>query len=142
MVVAMWKTVYFSLGLMFIGTAMAQGPCSGDGPNGHAGQIACEIKISQRISAEVDRTFADLMKANDRFNKIPGTKPNLFTDWLKSDQAAWRNFTTKDCELQGEVTMGTAGADIEQACLKDAYEKRIQVLHQMADYLGPLSPSL
>jgi uncharacterized protein YecT (DUF1311 family) len=116
--------------------AIARPTCDSKGFNSHSDQIACEIRQSQQRSQEVDRAFADLMSANDHFNRIPGTKPNIFTEWLKSDQVQWRAFTSKDCELQGEVTMGTAGSDVVQQCLQEAYTQRIQVLHQMAQLLG------
>ena len=77
------------------------------------------------------------MAANARFEKIPGTAPNLFTKTLRYDQKQWSVWVAEDCKLQGAVTMGTGGADIEQGCLQDAYSQRIKVLQQIIQALSP-----
>jgi hypothetical protein len=128
------RSVYIVCGLAFSGLATAQSTCDTE-TNSHSDQIACEIKQSQQRSQDVDHAFADLMATNTRFNHLPGTKSDLFTKWLTSDQAQWRAFTAQDCSLQGEVSLGTAASDIEQQCLQDAYAHRIEVLRQMANIL-------
>lgn len=103
----------------------------------HAEQIACEIHQTQFVSREVDAAFANVKVANARFEKIPGTKPGLFTSWIDDDQKQWRAWIAEDCRLQGEVTMGTAGADVTQECLQDGYLQRIRSLNQLARTLDP-----
>jgi hypothetical protein len=133
----MWtRSILLVCSVAFCETAAAAAACDSQDFNSHSDQTACEIQQNQRISQDVDRAFDHLMAANDRFNRIPGTKRDLFTAWLKSDQARWRAFTTQDCALQGGVTMGTAGSDVEQQCLQDAYRLRIAVLRQMAQTLN------
>jgi uncharacterized protein YecT (DUF1311 family) len=132
----MWtRSISFSGTMIMVGLAAAKSPCDSNQFNSHIDQMACEIRLSQQRLRDVDRAFAELMKANGRFIHNGGM-PNLFTDDLKSNQAEWRAFTSKDCALQGAVSMGTAASNIEQQCLQDAYAHRIRALHQMASLLG------
>nr|WP_225561540.1 lysozyme inhibitor LprI family protein [Rhodanobacter sp. DHB23] len=123
-------------GITASGPVSAQQVCDSQNFNSHAAQIDCEIKQTQLKSLEVKRVFDAVMAANARFEKIPGTAPNLFTASLRDDQKQWRAWVAEDCRLQGELTMGTAGADVEQDCLQDAYSQRIKVLQQMIQTLA------
>jgi len=116
--------------------AYAHASCNSQNFNSHADQIACEIRQTKLTSIEVDRTFEKVMAANQRFEKNPGTARGLFTHALTSDQSDWRVWITEDCKLQGDVSMGTAGSDIEQACLQNAYLQRIKTLQHIATTLG------
>ncbi|MBD8898995.1 lysozyme inhibitor LprI family protein [Rhodanobacter sp. DHG33] len=130
------RVVILLWGVTASGLVSAQQVCDSQSFNSHADQIACEVKQTQLKSLEVKRVFDDVMAANARFGKAPGTAPNLFTVRLRDDQKQWRAWVAEDCKLQGDLTMGTAGADVEQDCLQDAYSRRIKVLQQMIQTLG------
>jgi len=128
--------VLLLVGVAVSGMACAQQACESENFNSHGDQIACEIRQTHLKSLEVDRVFDNVMAANTRFEKNPGTAPNLFTGRLAVDQQQWRAWVAQDCKLQGDVTMGTAGSDVEQQCLQDAYSQRIEILQQMIRALG------
>lgn len=106
----------------------------------HAEQIACEVRQTQSALREMDAALDKVKTANARFEKSSGIKPELFTREIDDDQKLWRLWIEKDCRLQGEVTMGTAGADVIQQCLQEGYARRVQVLSQIARTLGSMAP--
>lgn len=117
--------------------ALASEGCDAANFDSHAQQIACEIHQTQAKSHEVDVALANVKAANARFEKIPGTRPGLFTSRIDDDQKLWSAWIAEDCQLQGEVSMGTAGAEVEQQCLQEGYSRRVQMLNQLAKTLGP-----
>lgn len=117
-------------------SVFASQECDAANFDGHAQQIACEIRQTQSKSHEVDVALANVKAANVRFEKIPGTKPGLFTSRIDDDQRLWNAWIAENCRLQGDATMGTAGADVEQQCLQEGYSQRIQMLNQLAQTLG------
>jgi uncharacterized protein YecT (DUF1311 family) len=126
---------FFLLSIAFNNIAFGQ-TCDSQNFNSHSDKVACEIKQTNLKSLDVDKVFDEVMVANAKFESMPGTRPNLFTVQLATDQKAWREWIAEDCRLQGEVSMGTAASDIEQECLQDAYSQRIKVLRQIIQMLG------
>lgn len=61
---------------------------------------------------------------------------NQFTTWIGQTQQQWAAWVTTERRLEGAVTMGTAGADVEETCLQDAYASRIRALDDMTRYLS------
>lgn len=118
------------------GSAFAGQGCDAADFDSHAEQIACEIRLTQSKSHEVNVALDHLKAANERFEKIPGTKSGLFTSRIDDDQRQWSAWMAEDCRLQGDATMGTAGAEVEQQCLQEGYSERVKVLNHLAQTLG------
>lgn len=125
------------LALTVSDVAFANQGCSGTAFGSHAEQIACEMRQTQAELREVDAALDNVKAANARSEKISGIKPELFTGQIDDDQKLWRLWIEKDCRLQGGVTMGTAGADVEQQCLQEGYARRVHELNQIARTLEP-----
>jgi len=115
--------------------ATAQNTCDNQTFNSHADKIACEIKQTYAKFKDVNKAFDQLMYVNAQFEQITGTASNLFTSRLGENQEQWRSWVKNNCSLEGDVSMGTAGSDIEQQCLQDAADARIKELHHMAELL-------
>jgi hypothetical protein len=118
-------------GSLIVSTSVEAATCE-DNARDNAEMTDCAIASADRAMAEAGKHYRKVLDTAKRAMAECDLRIN-FAPKINESQHLWEQATRVQCELQGDVIMGTAAGIATAACMQKSAQQRIKAMDEVSE---------